>query len=836
VLQGVVMALSGESPVEETRPILALVDREPFVSPERLELARWLADRYLCPLYPAVSLMLPPGFERKPLTIIEPGTRWDEREGSFEQEAILDLVATRGRLELDDLRRTLGLKRTAPLNALVDRGILNRAYELDRPRVGPKVVTYVELAIPGQEAEELANRPGQKRSRQADLLERLADAGSLPLADARSLAGGMAALNRLVSGGAARVEDSQLLLQITPGESRLRAADLRLTAAARQQRAALAYLAAHEGPVAYSALRELTAVNRLTLEEMERQGLVRLNEVQGERDPLAGRFFEHTASPILSPEQSHSFEAIAGAVARGGSFLLHGVTGSGKTEVYMRSLDAALERGKRGIVLVPEISLTPQTIQRFSQRFPGRVAVLHSGLSAGELYDQWHGIRQGRFDVVVGARSALFAPQPDLGLIVLDEEHEWTYKQADRQPRYDSRAAASKLAALTGAVVVAGSATPRVESYHAAARGRVRLLSLDQRLASTGAGQPPRQLPLPLVEVVDLREELRAGNRSVFSRPLQKAVAETLARKEQVILFLNRRGSAGFLLCRNCGFVPRCSSCGLAFSFHRGEEKLLCHACNRRRSMYPHCPKCNSPYLRPMGAGTQRIEEEAARVFPTARRLRWDRDVTQAKGAHERILDRFLRGEADILIGTQMLAKGLDIPGVSLVGVVNADIGLNLPDFRAAERTFQLLTQVAGRAGRADAPGSVIIQTYLPGHYAITAAAEHDYRAFFDREIELRRKLRYPPFRRLVRLAFAHTSEESAMQEADRMATGLRSEARRRGVADVEVIGPAPAFVPRVRGRYRWELLVKGNEPSELLHGLTFSQGWTVDVDPVSMT
>jgi primosomal protein N' (replication factor Y) (superfamily II helicase) len=303
-----------------------------------------------------------------------------------------------------------------------------------------------------------------------------------------------------------------------------------------------------------------------------------------------------------------------------------------------------------------------------------------------------------------------------------------------------------------------------------------------------------------------------------------------------VILFLNRRGSAGFLLCRNCGFVPRCSSCGLAFSFHRGEEKLVCHSCNRRRSAYERCPQCRSPYLRPMGAGTQRIEDEAARLFPPARLLRWDRDVTQAKGAHERILEHFLNHDADILIGTQMLAKGLDIPGVSLVGVVNADVALNLPDFRAAERTFQLLTQVAGRAGRANAPGRVIIQTYLPDHYAVTAAAEHDYQPFFDREIEQRRRLRYPPFRRLVRVTFAHTSEDAALREADRLASELRNEARRRGVAGIEVIGPAPAFVPRVRGRYRWEVLLKGGEPSELIDGLALGQGWTVDVDPVSLT
>jgi primosomal protein N' (replication factor Y) (superfamily II helicase) len=558
--------------------------------------------------------------------------------------------------------------------------------------------------------------------------------------------------------------------------------------------------------------------------------------VHVERDPLAGQSFPAAPEPVLNSEQAVCHEAIAAALPSGGSFLLHGVTGSGKTEIYLEALAATVASGKRGIVLVPEISLTPQTVRRFSRRFPGRVAVLHSGLSAGEVYDQWQGTRDGRFDVVVGARSALFAPLPDLGLVILDEEHEFTYKQADRQPRYDSRAVASKLGALTGAVVVAGSATPRVESFHAASSGRASLLTLSQRVTSSGPGNLPRPLPLPLVEVVDLRQELRTGNRSVFSRALRDGISEAVTRGEQVILFLNRRGSAGFLLCRSCGFVPRCSSCGIAFSYHRNGEKLVCHGCNRRRALYESCPRCHGPYLRPMGAGTQRIEEEAARAFPGARLLRWDRDVTQAKGSHERILARFLDHEADILIGTQMLAKGLDIPGVSLVGVVNADVGLNLPDFRAAERTFQLLTQVAGRAGRGDSPGRVIIQTYQPDHYAVTAAAEHDYRAFFDREIELRRRLHYPPFRRLVRLTYAHTNEAAAQREAGRLAGDLRNEVRRRGLTGIEVVGPSQAFIPRLRGRYRWDVLIKGSEPADLIDGLTLSQGWLVDVDPVALT
>ncbi|HEX5940562.1 MAG TPA: primosomal protein N' [Dehalococcoidia bacterium] len=836
VLQGIVVGLSDVSAVEDTRPLLSLIDAEPLVSPERLELSRWIADRYLSPLYPAISLMLPPGFERRPLTILEPGPRWDERTGSLEQEAVTDLVAARGRVELDDLKRTLGLKRTSVVNSLVDRGVLSRAYELDRPRVRARLVTYVELKIDPEEAAERAQAAGSKRSRQADVLDLLADGGAVPLPEARAAAGGMAALNRIVSSGAARLDESVLRLEITPRESRLRAAELRMSAAVRQEHAVLAYLARAGTHVPYPTLREDTRASRITLEGMERRGLVTLHDVPSERDPLAGQRFERSPKPVLSVEQESCVAAVVAALGSGGGFLLHGVTGSGKTEVYLKTLEEVVKAGRQGIVLVPEIALTPQTIRRFGERFPGKVAVLHSGLSAGELYDQWHGIRAGKFDVVVGARGATFAPLPNLGMIILDEEHEFTYKQSDRQPRYDARAVASRLALLTGSVVVAGSATPRVESFHAAEEGRVRLMTLNQRLSVVAPGRPPRPIPLPSVELVDLREELRAGNRSVFSRALRAAISEALSRSEQVILFLNRRGSSGFMLCRGCGFVPRCNSCGLAFSYHRNEQKLVCHGCNRRRGPYERCPSCRSPYLRPMGAGTQRIEEEAGKVFPAARLLRWDRDVTQGKGAHERILTRFLNREADILIGTQMLAKGLDLPGVTLVGVVNADIGLNLPDFRAAERTFQLLTQVAGRAGRAGSPGRVLIQTYMPDHYAIVAAAEHDYSQFFEREIEHRRKLRYPPFRRLLRLTYAHTSEEAALREADRLASELRTDTRRRGLSGIEVVGPSPAYAARVRGRYRWDVLVKGNEPADLLEEITLGQNWIVDVDPVALT
>ncbi|HKZ51004.1 MAG TPA: primosomal protein N', partial [Dehalococcoidia bacterium] len=529
------------------------------------------------------------------------------------------------------------------------------------------------------------------------------------------------------------------------------------------------------------------------------------------------------------------------------------------TEIYLQALEQARSLGRRGIVLVPEIALTAQTIRRFAERFPGQVAVVHSGLSPGQLYDQWRGIADGRYAVVIGPRSALFAPQPDLGLIVIDEEHEDTYKQQEPAPRYHTREVAEELARLYSAVLIMGSATPSLESYHRALQGRYRLLELPQRASVPAqpaqASSPP---PLPAVEVVDMRQELRAGQRGIFSRRLLAAMGEALARGEQAILFLNRRGSAFLVQCRDCGYVPRCSGCDLAYVYHSDPTgpgaggRLLCHHCRRQRQIPDRCPQCqgraiplrgspgpggtgmNGASFRPLGMGTQRVEEEMQHLFPKARCLRWDRDVAIGYTAHERILSRFLSGEADVLIGTQMVAKGLDIPRVGLVGVVLADVGLHLPDYRSAERTFQLLTQVAGRAGRRG-EGLVIIQTYSPGHYAVAAAAKHDYRSFYADEIAWRLRLSYPPFARLARLVYAHTGEAYAMTQASRLAGLLRERRDALGLPDLEVRGPAPSFIAKQRGRHRWQIVLRGADPGQLLRQVPIPPGWTVDIDPVSL-
>ncbi len=511
--------------------------------------------------------------------------------------------------------------------------------------------------------------------------------------------------------------------------------------------------------------------------------------------------------------------------------------------MYLSALERAVAAGRRGIALVPEIALTPQTVRRFAERFPGRVAILHSGLSLGQRFDQWARIARGDYDVVVGARQALFAPQPALGLIIIDEEHEWTYKQNDAMPRYHARETAERLAELTGATLVLGSATPDVVSYRRAVSGRYRLLELPERVAAheddTGpAAERPRVRALPPVEVVDMREELRAGERGVFSRSLRAGIETALDRNEQVILFLNRRGSSAFLLCRDCGQSPACSSCGPAYSLHDDIGKLVCHVCGRRRNLPEVCPKCESPRIRGVGLGTQRLEEETAHAFPKARILRWDRDATRLRGAHERILAQFLARQADILIGTQMVAKGLDLPHVTLVGVVAADIGLHVPDYRAAERTYQLLAQVSGRAGRGPLGGSVVIQTYQPDHYAIQAAAAHDYHAMYASEVEGRRELGYPPFGRLALLSYTGPGSSRSLAEAERLTTKLQTELRRRGEPGAWVRGPAPAYVPLRRGQWRWLVLLRvaaDGDPSAIVRDLTLGEGWEIDIDPATL-
>lgn len=589
-----------------------------------------------------------------------------------------------------------------------------------------------------------------------------------------------------------------------------------------RQREVLEVLVGAGGALQASELESLAGTTRSLLEAMAAKGAVRLARRPVRR--TEARPASPSPLPELTEEQATAVQAID-AAGPGDVYLLHGVTGSGKTEVYLRAIARVLERGKAAIVLVPEISLTPQAIARFSGRFGDRVAVLHSGLSEGERYDEWCRVRSKEADVVVGARSAIFAPVADLGLVVVDEEHDGAYKQ-ENQPRYHARAVALKRAALEGAVVILGSATPSLESFHAAQVGRFKKVGLTRRIADR---------PMPEVVRVDMRKEAQDGHKGLFSRALVRALEQTLAAGEQAIVLLNRRGYAPVVLCRSCGQAAQCPRCRVCLTYHRGREALVCHYCDFVRPAGPRCQECGGPVTQYVGAGTQKVVEALASMLPLARVLRLDRDAASRKDAHHEILDAFGRGEADILVGTQMVAKGLDFPKVTLVGVLNADAALRLPDFRAAERTFQLVVQVAGRAGRAGT-GRVVVQSFAPDHPAIALAARHDYEGFAILELEARRQLGYPPFGRLVRVVVSSEHEDRAMAAARRIRQALGPEVG-------TVLGPVAAPLAVLSGAHRVHLLALSRDirkTARAIGAAVASSGdratrAIVDVDPVSL-
>ena len=606
-------------------------------------------------------------------------------------------------------------------------------------------------------------------------------------------------------------------------------------ARAAKQAGILEALQAAGGSLEPAQVLKKVGCGRQAITALKSRGLVREVSEGVFRDPIA-----RTDHPLEFPlqftdGQQAAWNPIRDAIQAAGStsmpamFLLHGVTGSGKTEIYLQALAETVKQGRKGICLVPEISLTPQVIDRFFARFPGRVAVLHSGLTGGELYDEWHRIARGDFDIVVGPRSAVFAPQPDLGLIIVDEEHEWAYKQSEKAPRYHAREVAIELARLTNSVLIMGSATPDVETYYRASRSEFQLIELSERVTPLG------QSPLPEVDVVDMRQELKSGNRGIFSRLLRSSMAESLDRREQVILFINRRGRSTFVECRDCGYVLNCKRCSGALTYHAAEKRLVCHHCRRSYPVPRKCPQCSGSEIKYFGIGTESVEAECKNLFPSASVIRFDSDAVAGARAFERVVDSFRRRRADILVGTQMLAKGLDFPGVSLVGIVSADTSLNLPDFRSGERTFQLLCQVEGRAGRGIYSGRAVVQTYNPDYYAIKFAAQHDYGGFYSSEIHYRREFGYPPFNRMARLIFSHSNEGKCLGEAERRAGIIRQAIAAKGLAGIKIIGPAPAFIAKLRGRYQVQVILLGRELHNLLQGIHLPVGWVLDVDPVGM-
>ncbi len=604
-------------------------------------------------------------------------------------------------------------------------------------------------------------------------------------------------------------------------------------------------------------LTKRTGADASTIKRLAAKGYVVLSDRVEERDPFGGEVFLPTEPLKLTPEQQTALELCKAAIDAAGRarppggppaedgrpggpslpkpVLIHGVTGSGKTEVYLQAIEYALRQGKDSIVLVPEISLTPQTVERFRARFPNQqIAVLHSHLSAGERHDQWHKIRNGQSHIVIGARSAVFAPVQALGLIVIDEEHETSYKQ-EEAPRYNARDVAIMRAKLEAAAVVLGSATPSLESFHNARRGRYLLATLPYRVDNQ---------KMPVMRIVDMRQEaIRQKKQHVLSRKLYDAIAARLAKNEQVILFLNRRGYATHCFCPKCGYVAMCPNCSVTLTYHRKAEQLSCHLCGHTSGVPKLCPNaaCRDPAIRYAGMGTEKVEAAIQAAFPKARVQRMDSDIMTRKTLYRDIFKAFRVGKIDILVGTQMIAKGLHFPNVTLVGIIYADMGLHLPDFRAGERTFQLLVQVAGRAGRGDIEGEVVVQSFTPFHAAIQYARQHDYLGFYEQEIEYRRQLRYPPLTRLICLTLRSPSEEKAKF----VAGALGRELKKHIVADHDTMGePTPAPLARVQNHYRYQIILRTDQILRLVdavnHVVTAIKLpedvlLSVDVDPISL-
>jgi len=875
---GVVLALRRETRIPETKPIIELLDPEPALSPSYLELARWLSEICLAPIGACVWLLLPPGFTGKSDRLY----RFDRDDPAADQPQQMTLPGADPKTEqplprrLLDYLRDMGEKRGRQIKSTFPKQPVASALEeleaarlirsesiLAPPAARAKTVKRLYPNYSSDDIPTVAATLG-KTVKHADLLALIAERDEDAIAVDEALeaigARNRAPLNRLIEEGLVFVERTDrgeadlIILEAAPERVQNMLDAWRGTGYAAQLLREILELS--EPPIMADALRA-TGASRSILNKLVKVGALSLREEQIWRDSLRDFDFVPDRAPKLTPDQQKAWGQILPALRRdeGASFLLHGVTGSGKTEIYLRAIAEMLRQGKSAILLVPEIALTPQTVRRVSERFPGRAALVHGSLPAGERYDTWQRARSGDVSVIVGTRSALFTPMPNLGLIVLDEEHDASYKQSPwmMEPHYHARAAAEHLTGINRGTLILGSATPDLVSWHRAQRGHFSYLHLPERIMGhrrriqqqaqrLGVQARYQQeeddavtIPMPPVSVVDMRAELRAGNTSMFSLELQRALAAVLARGEQAMLLLNRRGQATYVFCRDCGDALECARCDMPMTYHRTERSLRCHHCGSQQEQPETCPACGSSRIRYFGAGTQQVDQVLHELFPAARSLRWDIDSARSPKMHFEILDRFINREADVLIGTQMIAKGLDLPLVTLVGVVSADMGLALPDYRAGERVFQLLTQVAGRAGRGVLGGAVILQTYQPEHYVIQAASQHDYAAFAERESRYRQELGYPPYRRLARIVFSYSKAETARQQAEFAAARLRQILQERNLTGTRLIGPAPCFYTRVDRHYRWHLLLRGPDPRAALQGLSPQPGWRIDIDPVSV-
>ena len=753
---GFVVAIKNETdvPIEKIKPIAEILDIEPVLTEEMLELAKWLKNETICYEIDALQVMLPSALRAK-------------------YEKIINLQ-TDVELLPPELREVFGSAQHANVKEFEKNNLLP---------VLKQALKNKQVSI-----ENVVKQKGK-------------------IKEVRKV-------------------------QITEDLHKLSEIHQQISNRAKKQKQLVEWMLNHSGEIMNPEViyKEANASSQV-LNAVIDLGAAAFVHQEVYRDPFT-KEVQKTNFLNLTDEQSFALNQIMASIdeRKPETFLLHGVTGSGKTEVYLQTIAKVLSDGKEAIMLVPEISLTPQMTKRFRSRFGELVAVLHSGLSVGEKYDEWRKIHQGKVKVVVGARSAVFAPFENVGIIILDEEHESTYKQED-SPRYHARDVAIWRGKFHQCPVILGSATPSLESFARAKKNVYKLLTLKDRALKQA---------LPEVQIVDMRDELKKGNRSMFSKSLMDSIQARLDRKEQIVLFLNRRGYSSFVLCRDCGTVLQCENCDISLTYHRKNEKCKCHYCGYEIHVPKTCPQCQSEHIRFFGTGTQKVEEELAKFFPGVRVLRMDVDTTRAKGSHEQLLDAFGQGEADILLGTQMIAKGLDYPNITLVGVLSADTSLHLPDFRAAEKTFQLLTQVSGRAGRHEKPGEVVVQTYTPEHYAIELSEAQDYEPFYEREMHMRHQAGYPPYYYLALIQVSHEDVLMAADYAGKAVEWLRSQLS----FNVSIIGPTAAGISRLQNRYRYQCLIKYKIEPDLIPTLLqlikiYRSDWikkginlTVDLDP----
>ncbi|MCE7858502.1 MAG: primosomal protein N' [Chloroflexi bacterium CFX2] len=771
-VQGIVVELTESSSIENPKLLLDLLHPAPLLTPPLLNLAMRLADSTLNPLSAIIGMMIPVGLSQQADVLYELRIINYEERSSRITTRLIDLLRERGSLrgrQIDSHFAKVDWRKTAGL--LVKKGVLSSRNILPPPRVRPKHIRVAQLAVTPEAAGKEIDSLGSTKQTQV------------------------------------------------------------------RRESALRFLIQQPEPINLSWVYAQTGCNLADLQELEERGLIRLFENEIFRDPLIkikNGELENREPLVLSNEQSFALDRIIGSITNHPisdlQYLLYGVTGSGKTEIYLRAAEEAIRHGKQVLILVPEIALTPQTVRRFISRFPGQVGLVHSKLSEGERYDTWRRARDGKLNIIIGPRSALFSPLQNIGLIVVDECHDSSYHQSE-PPCYNAVTAAQEYAKLCGAVCVLGSATPKVEQRYMGEQGRIQVIELPNRVTDS---------TLPPVQIVDMRDELKNGNRGIFSRALSESLAEVIERGEQAILYLNRRGSATYIFCRDCGYVLKCPNCETPLTMHvetfnrSNGQMLLCHRCGYTRQTPKTCPNCKSSQIREYGLGSERVEAEVKTMYPGARTLRWDWDTTRQKDAHEIILTHFANHQADVLVGTQMLAKGLDLPLVTLVGVVLADVGLNLPDPFANEKVFQTLTQVAGRAGRSSRGGRVIMQTFNPDHYSLQFAADHDVNGFYARELEYRRKLGYPPFAKLVRLEYRNVNNDKAKEEAVKMADKLKVKLEAEGFRQTEMVGPVPCFFAKENGEHRWQIVLRGPDPTAVLKGARFNE-WRIEADPIDL-